>query len=398
MKRMMAAVVVVAVASTGTAWAQEGGYLELPLKGRLGEEITVSGVEKALQGAKSAGIKNIVFNVDSSGGDQLVCKDLANLLRTSDSSFKFIAVVTQATGTAVVFTVRADKIFVRTGAMIGGARLNTAKIEQEAGVTQDVVLSNIALNAGVQAKERGRSAELVRAMIDPGEAVFAWKGADGKPEFGRRLPPEVAKDKVLLEHKAGKLLTLTSEELVALGFAKLFDGPVDALGKELGIDGWTSKGNALATMTQAATTEKTANDAKKSDRQTFLIDQNKKRREACKAGIERFLDISHEWNPRLGTYSTQKEWGGFWEGASYDTGRLTPESRRKWQDRTDITVGALSKAIAGVVEMKKLEKEAKGFGQELMYPEGKLDTMYEDLVLTMTMIEKERDKRFQDEK
>jgi hypothetical protein len=266
-------------------------------------------------------------------------------------------------------------------------------------VGADVILSNIALNAGVQAKERGRSAELVRAMIDPGEVVFAWKGAGGKAEFGLRLPPDIAKENILLEHKGGKLLTLGAEQLVALNFATAFDGPIDALGKELGIAGWTSKGNALATMTQAATTEKAAEDTKKTDRQAFLIDQNKKRREATKAGIERFLDLSHEWNPKLGTYSTQKEWTGFWEGAQMtDTGRLTSESRRKWQDRTDITVSALSKAIGGIVEMKKLEKEAKNLGQEPMYPEGKLETMYEDLNLTRSMLEKERDKRFKDDK
>jgi ATP-dependent protease ClpP protease subunit len=397
--KAISAVAVLGILMTGAAWAQDGGYLEIPLKGKLGEEITTSGLEKALQSAHSAGIKNIVFNVDSTGGDQLVCKDIANVLIKADREFKFTAVVTQATGLAVVFIVRADRIFVRPGAQIGGAKLSTAKIEQEAGVTADVILSNIALNAGVQAKERGRSPELIRAMIDPGEAVYAWKGANGKAEFGRRLPPDVAKENVLLEHKGGKLLTLSAEQLVALNYATAFDGPIDALGKELGIAGWSAKGNALATMTQAATTEKAAEDTKKTDRQAFLIDQNKKRREATKAGIERFLDLSHEWNPKLGTYSTQKEWSGYWDGAnSTDTGRLTPEARRKWQDRTDITVSALSKAIAGIVEMKKLEKEAKNLGQELMYPEGKLEIMYEDLNLTMTMIERERDKRFKDDK
>src|SRR5205085_1669100 len=156
-----------------------------------------------------------------------------------------------------------DRIFVRSGALIGGVRLNTSKIEQEAGVGADVVLSNIALNAGVQAQERGRSAELIRAMIDPGESVFAWKGAGGKAEFGRRLPPDTAKQDILLEHKGGKLLTLNAEQLVALNFATAFEGPVDALGKELGIDGWASKGDAHATMVQAATTEKAALETKK---------------------------------------------------------------------------------------------------------------------------------------
>lgn len=382
----------------GAAWAQDGAFLEIPVKGKLGEEVTAAGVDKALKGAKAAGIKNIVFTVDSAGGDQMTAKDLINILSSADASFKIYAVVQQATGTAVVFLVRADRIFVRPGAQVGGVRLNTAKMEQDTGVGADVILTNIALNAGVQAKQHGRAPELIQAMIDPAEPVFAWKGGDGKVEFGRSLPPGAAKESVLLEHKAGKVLTLGDAEAVALGFASKFEGNVDALGKELGIGGWTSKGNAHATMTEAAASEKTAHDSAKSDRQKFLIEQNRKRREATKAGIERCLDKSHEWNPKLGTYSTQREWNGYWDGWATDGNRLTPEARRKWQDRTDVTVTYQSKALAGIIEMKKLEKEAKALGQEPMYPEGKLEALYEDVNLTMTMIERERDKRFKDEK
>jgi hypothetical protein len=377
--------------------AQEGSYLEIPLKGRLGEEITASGVEKALKGAKAAGIKHIVFSVDSSGGDQMVCKDLVNLLRSTDKDFVFTAVVQEALGTAVVFIVRADKIFVRPGAKVGGVYLNTAKTEQETGVGSDVILSNIALNAGVQAKMHGRPAELIRAMIDPSEPVFAWKDAGGKAEFGRSLPPGTAKENVLLEHKAGKVLTLTDAEAVALGFAQKFEGTVAELGKALGIEGWVSKGNALATLTEAAAAEKTAQDGQKSDRQKFLIDQNRKRREETKVAIERCLEVAHEWNPKMATYSTQQEWSGYW-GGSTDSNRLTPEARRKWQDRTSITISYLSKARGGVAEMVKLEKEAKTLGQELLYPEGKLQNIYEDLSLTMAMLEREYEKRFVDDR
>src|SRR5882672_2752071 len=289
---------VLALSLMRSVLAQDGSYLELPLKGKLGEEITGSGVEKALKSAKAAGIRNIVFSVDSSGGDQMVCKDLVNLLGAADKDFKFYALVTEATGTAVVFIVGAD-----------------------------VILSNIALNAGVQAKMRGRSAELIQAMIDPMEPVFAWKDA-GKVEFGRSLPKGTAKENILLEHKGGKVLTLTAAEAVALGFAEKYEGGADGLGKVLGVDGWAAKGNAGATMTEAAADEKKVQEGQKNDRQKFLIDQNRKRREATKTGIERCLDVAHSWNPKLGTYSTQKEWGGYWDSnGGYDTGRLTPEAR-----------------------------------------------------------------------
>jgi peroxiredoxin len=251
----------------------------------------------------------------------------------------------------------------------------------------------------VQAKLHGRPAELIRAMIGPFEPVFAWKDAAGKAEFGRSLPPETAKENVLLEHKAGKVLTLTDAEAVTLGFAQKYEGTVAELGKALGIEGWVSKGNALATLTEAASAEKAAQDVQKKDRQKFLIDQNRKRRVETKAAIERCLEVAHEWNPKMATYATMTEWTGFYEGGSEtETNRLTPESRRKWQDRTSITVSYLSKARGGVAEMSKLEKEAKIMGQELLYPEGKLGTIYEDLGLTIAMLEREYDKRFLDDK
>lgn len=390
---------VLALILAQTLQAQDGGYLELPLKGRIGEEITSSGIDKALKGAKAAGIKHIVFSVECAGGDQLVTKEIINILGGADKDFKYYAVVQEAVGLGVVFIVRADKILVRPGAKLGGVRIDTSKTEQETGVGADVILSNVALNAGVQAKLHGRAPELIRAMIDPSEPVYAWKGSDGKAEFGRTLPKEVAKDDVLLEHKGGKVLTISDTEAIALGYAQKFEGSVADLGKTLGIDGWASKGNAQGTMTEAAATEKKDNDAAKSDRQRFQIDQNKKRREATKAGIERCLEVAHEWNPKLGTYSTYKDWGGYWDGwSSGDTNRLTPEARRKWQDRTAITVDYLKKARAGVADMVKLEKDAKALGQEPMFPEGKLQAMYEDQGITIAMLEREWDKRFKDDK
>jgi hypothetical protein len=380
---------------TTAAWGQDGSYLEVPVKGKIGEEITASGIDKVLKGAKAAGIKNIVFTVDCSGGDQLVAKELINILGSADKDLVYYAVVQQAVGTGLLFTVRADKIFVRPGAKVGGVHLNTYKAEKETGVGADVILSNVALNAGVQAQQRGRSPELVRAMIDPSEPVCAWK-AGGKIEIGRTKPPGIAAGDVVLEHKTGKVLTLTDAQVVELGFAAKFEGSVQELGKALGIENWVAKGNALATLTEAAAADKAQEDSAKNDRQKFLIDQNRKRREATKAGIERCLSVAHEWNPKLGTYSTQKEWGGYWE--SYDTGRLTAEARQKWRDRTSITVDYLAKAMGGIVEMKKLEKEAKSLGQEPLFPEGKLDSMYEDLNITATMLERERDKRYRDDK
>jgi hypothetical protein len=319
-------------------------------------------------------------------------------LRKHDKSFKYHAIVSNATGVAVAIVVWCETIWVRPGAQIGGVNL---VFDESMGVEPSVILMNVALNAGLRAKEHGHSAELVESMIDPSDPVLAWKGADGKVQYGRSAPTGTPKENVLLDHKAGKVLTLGADLAVALGFAKAFDGGADGLGKALGIEGWKSAGDAGKTAMVGGTVaeERKTNEAK-TDRERFKIEQNQKRRDATKASIERFLDLSNQWNPKAGTYSTYKDggWDGYWGGDGYDTGRLTQESRRVWRDRTDVTISALNKARTGVVEMKALEKEAKALKQEPMYPEGKLDNLHIDLNLKIEMLARERDKRYLDDR
>jgi hypothetical protein len=381
--------------AAGAVRAQDAAtYLEVPVVGSFGKEITAAGIEAALAGAKEKGVQHIVFTVDSKGGKQTAGRDVNNVLRKYDKAFKYHALVDNATGVAVAIVVWCDTIWIRPGAQIGGVNL---VFDESMGVEPSVILMNVALNAGDRAKEHGHSPELVRAMIDPSDPVVAWKGADGKVQFGRSAPTGTAKENILLDHPAGKLLTLKDTQAMALGFAKPFGGAADVLGKELGVKGWKSAGDAGKTAMVGATQaeEKKANEAK-NDREKFLIEQNQKRREGTKASIERFLDLSNQ----AGTYSTYKDggWDGYWSGDGYDTGRLTQESRRVWRDRTDITVSALSKARQGVIEMKALEKEAAGMKQEPMFPPGKLDNLHVDLNLKIEMLSKEREKRYLDDR
>ena len=382
-----------------SAPAQDAGsYLEIPIVGSFGKEVTAPGVEAALAGAKEKGVKNIVFVVDSKGGLQTAGRDVNLALRKYDKAFKYHAIVSNATGVAVAIVIWCDSIWVRPDAKIGGVNL---VVDESLGVEPSVVLMNVALNAGLRAKEHGHSPELVESMIDPSDPVLAYKDASGKIVFGRSAPANTPRENILLDHKAGKVLTLSAEQAVALGFAKTYDGGADGLGKALGIDGWKTAGDEGKKAMVGATVaeERKANEAK-SDRERFKIEQNQKRREAAKASIERFLELSNQWNPKAGTYSTYKDggWDGFWHGDGYDTGRLTQESRRVWRDRTDVTISALNKARTGVVEMKALEKEAKALKQEPMFPEGKLDNLHIDLNLKIEMLAREREKRYLDDR
>jgi len=382
-----------------SAQPQENSYLEIPLEGRFGEQITARGLEESLKLAESLGVKHVVFTLNSPGGDQLVAKDIYNLLSKYDKTFQFHAFVREATGVAVAPLVWCETILIRPGGRIGGVNLVIDE-SRYPGIDTSVVLMNLALNIGEEAKRHGRSAELVQAMIDPGQAVNGWKDSSGRVQISPWIPNGVHTSDFILQHAPGAVLTLTDRQAVELRFARAYDGPVADLGRELGFQGWRPKSDAArALMAHATVAEQAKTTATRSDRQQFLIDQNRKRRAATKAAIERFLNLAHEWHPKLETYSTYREtahwWGMFWDGW-YDSGRLTLDARQKWQDRTDITVTALSKARGGVLEMKYLEKEARELGQEAFYPEGRLDDMRLDLELKIAMMVREREKHFRD--
>jgi hypothetical protein len=378
------------------AMAQENTYLEIPIEGRFGAQVTALGLENALQTAKCMGVKHIVFVVDSKGGDQLTGRDMYNLLGKFDKDFRYHAVVREATGVSMAVIVWCDPVFIRPGGSIGGVNLVIDEARYS-GVDTSVVLGNLALNAGEEAKRHGQSAELVRAMIDPAEAVYGWKDSLGRCRISRWLPSDISSRDFIVQHQSGKVLTLTDQQAVGLEFARSFEGKIEDLGCELGLSDWVSAGDAGRNAMEDTTRADQAK-ALTGDRHDFLVRQNQRRREATKAAIERFLKLAGEWNPNLGTYSTSREWVGFWDGWTAESKRLTPEARLKWRDRTDIALAALSKAHGGIREMRELEKEAKALGLESFYTENRLDEIRIDVELKIAMLVREREKRFRDER
>jgi hypothetical protein len=379
---------------------QANPYLEIPLEGRFGTQITARGLEESLMLAKTLGVKHVVFSINSPGGDPQAEGEIRNLLSRFDPTFQFHAVVREATGVAALPLVCCETILIRPGGKIGAVKPAFDEAQYQ-GMETRVVLANLALNLGEEAKRHGHSAELVRAMMDPAEALYGWRDSSGRVQISGLLPNGVHSDDFILKHPAGSVLTLTDRQAVELRFARPFDGSVADLGCELGFVGWASKGDAgRAVMAQATLVEQTKAATSTNWLRQHLIDQNRSQRIATKAAIEHSLGLAQRWDPRFGTYSTHKEsgvcWGGFGAGG-YESGRLTPEARQKWQDRSDFAMTELSKALSGVNKMRILEKQARDLGQKAFYPEERLDQMRLDITLHIAELVQARDNRFRDD-
>jgi hypothetical protein len=388
----------IAGAAPGTLGAAEQNpYLEVPLIGRVGVQIRADRIEEALKYAEGHAIRYVVFYVDSQGGDALAARSIHLVLEKHDKNLDYIAVVRDAVGVSMVVPVWCNTLFVKPGATLGGVHLGLDAARFGAGVTPDIILANVALNAGLVAKQHGHSPELIQAMVDPGETVSVWRDESGRWEYARSAPPEIDPSKIALQDGPRTVLTLTAEQAVGLGLARPFDGPIDTLGKELGLSGWVSAGDAGKNAMAAILAPNATVAPVKAMHPQWLLDENTRRREATKEALETYLNLANKWDPKLGTYSTIKD-GGWWGAWRYDTGRMTSQAKKEWRERTDTTIQALLHARQGILEMLDLDKQAKMLDLAPTYPEGKLHQMRMDMDVKIALLQEHREKKYIDER
>ena len=367
-------------------------YLEVPIIGEFDKQIVADGVRRSLAYASRYNIKHIVFEVDSVGGNIDVASELQHLLKRYNKKLTFHAIIRQCLGEALVVPNWCDTIHISSGARVGGGGLFT--YERLSNV-EGLLVSDVAYHASQVAQEHGRPGLLIRAMIDPAETLAAWQNDDGQIRFGKYLPDSVLDERVIFVDDSETVLTLTTDDVVRLGLSKPFDGSVDGLGAELGYASWKPESDyGRKAMRQAAERHRKqrAEHAARVERQ---IKESVNRRAILKRYVERHLKRAHEWEPRLGTYSTYQSTRHVWDGwgGSKDTHRLTRESRKVWRNRTDVTLSALRHARKGAVELKRLDQQAVELGLEPSYVPGELDSIREDTEIKIRLLVDHRNRK-----
>jgi hypothetical protein len=368
-------------------------YLEVPVKGRFGEQVVLKGVQRALTYATTHGIGHVVFVVDSKGGDQVEAREIFHLLKRYDDQLTFYAVVREAVGVAMAVPVWCDHVFVLPGAQLGGVHI-TPDPEVRPG-DPEVVLGQIGYEVDQIARDHGWPEGLVRAMVDPSREIAGWRGADGQATTGVLVPEGIDDAGVLFRDGSDDLLTLTGEVAVALGAAKALSEGAAQIGSTLGLEAWSRESEVGRKAMELAARQHAALMAKKQARLDVKIKRNVHKREATAAYIERHIQIAHEWSPTKGKYSTYEthrdEWL-YWWGPNYRENVLTPESQKKWRHLTDITFEALRRARKGVIEMRRLDKEAAKLGLDPTYGEERLVAMQQDFEVKMQLLAKHRNR------
>ena len=367
-------------------------YLEVPVTGRFGEDVFASGIERAISYAKEHRVQHLVFTIDSQDSTNMdEARKVFQVLEKASEDFSYHAVVRQATGDSLGVLMPCNTIHVLPGARLGGAAVRPKEGEDPDEVA--VMLRQRAQRVGRVAERLGRSPELVRAMIDPTEKLTCWLGEDGKPVLGVDAPADVAADRVVFACPAGQVLVLTSDQMRRMGVPVL-EGSVDKLGAQLGLPAWKPESDfGRQVMAKAAEAEQATIQAK---RNTLArkAEMTLGRRKAAKDALAHAIAQAAKWDPDKGQYATYGG-AGTWGLGSADnsSNRLTVESRQRWAQRTDMTIGYIGEALKTIKVIKDLEARAAGIGLEPLYAQGELDRLAKDLEARRLGLRADRDRK-----
>jgi membrane-bound ClpP family serine protease len=197
-------------------------FLEVPLRGVFGAEITAPGIRDAIRAAKSKKAAAVVFTFDTPGGRVLDADAIAAVMDAERSApggadLKYYALITQAFSASVWPLSRCDRIFFAPGAAAGAAvafreSAKTGNIEVDAKFN-----AAMAASVSAAAESHGQSGVIYRAMMLKDARLFGYKDASGEYHLSDQPPASDAKDieeidsrchRACLDHRTGRQVPL----------------------------------------------------------------------------------------------------------------------------------------------------------------------------------------------
>lgn len=383
----------VRLGSLGTSG--NNNYEVIEIRGAIGEDIFAEAIHHALSRAKSRKVGTVVFLVDSNAPGSIdEARSIGRVLKRFQASLKIHAIIKECRGPALVIPLMANSSHFMPGSTLTGLAGEVADIDDE----EATMLADLAYRAAGVAESRGKSPDLVRALINPADTVAVWSNAEGVTKVGPVLPDGVAADQVILENDDQTILELTADMLTKAGIATVASVP--ELGTALGLANWTKVDEGIAQV-YTGTVERTQKEADK--KETKLEKDIKRltdRRESAQQVLEHSVERAKEVDPRGGSYSTKTGTTGSntrlvgVRGArvrnryrddygdnhsTYDTHRFTSDSEREWELRTQQTMRYVNDASKAVNSLASIERSAERKGIERIYSDEDLDLMKKDL-------------------
>lgn len=220
---------------------QVSWYLELPIDGQIGTDVTPEMVRMVLDHAKSHGVKHIVVRINTGGGYVPPAEAIWNLMYEYEKDFQYHAYIEKAVSAGIWMAFASHTMHMTPTAIFGAASVydtlsdNSVRLNEKSSAI-------FAAQIVSRSVRRGYDPVIVRGMVVPGAEVWAWQGGDGKPRIAGYRPDINAGPTLVCLDNPHTLLTLTAPEARFAGLIGAFSSSMDGIGSELGIGGWKRYG------------------------------------------------------------------------------------------------------------------------------------------------------------
>lgn len=190
--------------------------VEIPMNGTFGQDIYPLSIAEGLEWAKEQGATDIVFRMNSPGGEVWAAEEIVEIMADHAAEFRYHALIEHAISATIWPAFNCDTITMAPGATFGGAvvfrRSGTGSAEVDKKMT-----SIMAAKLAASAEAKGHSQALVKSMMLSEEGAYAvpdgdgWKIVSEKPADGETYETIDGPDTVLTltADQAGKFGIVT---------------------------------------------------------------------------------------------------------------------------------------------------------------------------------------------
>lgn len=345
-------------------------YLEVPIRGRIGEDTVAEGVRLALAHALREHVSHIAFTIDSAGGDPSEARGIFEVLEAYSPHLTYHAVVQRAEGVAMAVPIWCDTIHVRPDARLGAIetsdRIRSADDEGHVLSAEAIVA-----RAAAVASSRGLPGLVLAAMVIPEETIEAWREEDGTVHIASVAPEDAAPERSILRNDEKSRLTLTGTQAAELGLAKAYEGTLDELGAKLEREGWTAESSYGTEVMERKARDARA-EREKAERGIARmredIEENVSEHRETMGYVLGSLAEYREYDPRRDEFETivvdtgSIDWFGNYHYQPRDTGQFTKDAKQRWRMQTDLSLRALDRARKGLKQIEKLDGRGEKLG------------------------------------
>lgn len=349
----------------GAVWAEVGAgpewpkdsYLAVPLKGKIGDDVTAPGVRDALKHAAENKIENVLLYFETPGGVVADGLAIAKVIHDKPAGLKVHAVVEEAYSAAMWPLVECDAVWVLPSARMGAAVAFRINPDTGSAEVDRKLIAALATRLGALAEAHGMPSALFKAMVDMRAEVWIERREGQKPRItGEKSDSKDSEAKRIDDEDS--VVALDASQSVEFGVASR--APADVRNWDDLSGGKASPGRDGSRFMKAAAT-KIARERKAYDRaleslretDTLIVEQAK----FIKSEAGRAADA----DPSTLTVRYR-------EGS----GTLTPESQMEWKKKSDECMGLWNSVAKAAGELDSAVKSFRSRRAALQAAEKKL--------------------------